>query len=220
MHIYRTSQRGDRMRQALKLLVTMCLGCVWSCSFQTPVTVSRCYAAPVGNDSLAGHVYITLVNESMERVAYAVLDVSGNAADGVKVAIRRTIQPHGTISVSHLVESDEYQSSLKSGRSIARFVQPSVSVSRETTRPDLITEGVKGLTHAIQTHGSRSRGLCQGNAPTVLGCRQGPNPRRIRTCLRDRTGGALPSRADLLIASSRLAKAARLRSAARSQTRS
>ena len=46
-------------------------------------------------------------------------------------------------------------------------------------RPDLITEGVKGLTHAIQAHGSRSRGLRQGNAPAVLGSRQGPNSRRI-----------------------------------------
>ena len=37
---------------------------------------------------------------------------------------------------------------------------PSVSVSPETSEPDLITEGVKGLTHAIPVQNSGPRGGC------------------------------------------------------------
>jgi hypothetical protein len=39
-----------------------------------------------------------------------------------------------------------------------RIAHPSVSVLPETTKPDLITEGVKGLTHAIPVPDSGPRG--------------------------------------------------------------
>jgi hypothetical protein len=41
-----------------------------------------------------------------------------------------------------------------------RAALPSVSVSPETSEPDLITEGVKGLTHAIPVQNSGPRGGC------------------------------------------------------------